>query len=140
MARPAGAARHATPGAAADQAVAAAIRARLAELIEDDDPDDVAFVARLARSFVQRAPGLLAAFTDALSAGDVEATAERAHALKGAASNVGADRVAQLCAEAEALARSGRLANVRGRSQRIAVELSTATRELSAAVTDLPRG
>jgi HPt (histidine-containing phosphotransfer) domain-containing protein len=77
------------------------IRARIADLIEDDNPDDVAFVEQLVASFLDRAPDMLARLDAAITMGDVSETVESAHALRGTAANIGAVGVAELCAEAE---------------------------------------
>ncbi|GAA0799607.1 Hpt domain-containing protein [Spirilliplanes yamanashiensis] len=90
----------------------ASIRERIVDLVED--PADVAFVARMLRSFADRAPGLAEALTAAVEAGDAEAVAARAHALKGAAGNAGATGLAAACAELERRAGAGDLAGVRG--------------------------
>lgn len=115
----------------------AAIRARLADLIEDDDPEDRAFVARMVRSFADRAPGLLAELDAALAAGDAERAAHGVHALKGAASNVGADAVARLCAELEQRAREGDLDPLRGRRDDVAAAVTAAGHDLTAVLATL---
>jgi HPt (histidine-containing phosphotransfer) domain-containing protein len=117
----------------------AAIRARLADLVADDDPDDLAFVARLLRSFGARAPGLLGDLVAAADAGDAAGTAERAHALKGAAANVGAVTVAGLCAGVEHRARAGSLDGVRAGAERIGEALADTEPELAAALAEILR-
>ena len=54
--------------------------------------------------FLEDAPVYLAELEQAVHAGDAEAARARAHALKGAASNLGANPLAQLAQQAEALA------------------------------------
>jgi HPt (histidine-containing phosphotransfer) domain-containing protein len=115
----------------------AAIRARLADLIEDDDPDDRAFVAAMVRSFVDRAPGLLAELDAALAAGDADLAAHWVHALKGAASNVGADAVARLCADLERRARAAGLGPLRGGRDDVGAALTAAERDLTAVLATL---
>ncbi len=112
----------------------AAIRARIADLVTDDDPDDLAFVVRLLRSFPERAPGLLDDLVAAVEAGDAAAAAERAHALKGAAANVGVVTVAGLCGGVEHRARAGSLDGARGDLQRLREALAGAEPELAAAL------
>jgi HPt (histidine-containing phosphotransfer) domain-containing protein len=116
-----------------------AIRARLADLVTDDDPDDLAFVVRLLRSFPARAPGLLDDLVAAVGAGDAAAAAERAHALKGAAANVGAVTVAGLCAGVEHRARAGSLDGVRADIQQIRETLAGTEPELAAALAECLR-
>jgi HPt (histidine-containing phosphotransfer) domain-containing protein len=81
----------------------AAIARRIADLVDDDDPEDIAFVRRLITSFLDRAPGMLVDLESAATAGDADLTARRAHALKGAAANLGADTLAGRCALIEHL-------------------------------------
>jgi histidine phosphotransfer protein HptB len=111
---------------------AATIRARVADLIEDDNPEDIDFVLRLIRSFIDRAPAMLDAIAAALAAGDAPATAELAHALKGLAANIGADQMARLSAEVEDHAANARLGDARSHVARIGDELLEANRQLSA--------
>lgn len=112
------------------QQVPSAIRARLADLVEDDNPDDIRFARRLIDSFVERWPGMLAELTAAVDAGDAPAAARRAHALKGAAANLGVDDVAGRCAEVEARAEGGCLDAVGDDLAGIRAELPRAGRHL----------
>ncbi|GAA3446594.1 Hpt domain-containing protein [Planomonospora venezuelensis] len=84
------------------------IRARIADLIEDDTPEEVAFTERLIVSFLDRAPVLLADLTAAIGTADLDAAVHWAHTLKGASANLGVDTLASLCAEAERLAEEAR--------------------------------
>jgi HPt (histidine-containing phosphotransfer) domain-containing protein len=118
--------------------VLTAIRARLAEIISDDDPDDVEFARHLLCSFIDRAPALLDALSVALAAMDAPTVVDRAHALKGAAANVGADSVARLCAEVEIQARGACLDLAQAYPTVIGAELAEATRHLSTVVDSLP--
>lgn len=118
--------------------LATAIRTRLADLVEDDNPRDVAFVRRLIVSFVDRSPGLLTELTTAVTAGDAGTAAHWAHALKGAAANLGADNVAGLCAEVEHRAEAAELDVVLDHPGRLAAELVRAHRQLVRALDSLP--
>ena len=67
--------------------------------------------AKLLRKFADRQSGAVEEIRTALDAGD-SATAERAaHSLKGSASALGANRLAECAAEVEAAIRSGQDAN-----------------------------
>ena len=63
---------------------------------------------QLASMFLGKAPDWLAELTTAWQQGSLETAAQAAHTLKGAATNVGADALAKLCADLEAEARAGR--------------------------------
>jgi HPt (histidine-containing phosphotransfer) domain-containing protein len=118
----------------------ATIRARLAELIEDDHPDDRAFVVRLVTSFLQRAPIMLDQLAAAIDAGDAPATAGHAHALKGAAANLGADGFAALCAEVQHTAEESGGAGLREHPARLAAALAAASTDLRTVIAELPGG
>ncbi|HYN92486.1 MAG TPA: Hpt domain-containing protein [Pilimelia sp.] len=122
-----------------DGGTAAAIHARVADLIEDDDPDDVAFVERLISSFLARAPGMLASLDDALAAGDAALAAHWAHAIKGAAANIGADAVAEIGADAERLADAGELPDARDHPVRLRAALAATAPELTGVMAGLRR-
>ncbi|MCI2238649.1 response regulator [Paenibacillus sp. TRM 82003] len=84
-----------------------AVRARIADLGGADTDADRALFAQLLTSFVERAPAAVADLEDALAAGDARELETRAHSLKGSAANLGAEVLAQLCADLEARARAG---------------------------------
>jgi HPt (histidine-containing phosphotransfer) domain-containing protein len=113
------------------------IRARLADLIDDGGPADVALVERLALSFMERQAGLLARLADAVAGADAEAVARHAHALKGSAGNVGATAVATLCAEAEHLAGAHSWDELIRYPDRLRTALTEATEELARAAAEL---
>jgi HPt (histidine-containing phosphotransfer) domain-containing protein len=116
---------------------ATAIRARLADLVDDGGPAAIAFVERLVASFLERQAGLLARLAEAISQADAGAVARHAHALKGAAGNVGAAEVASLCAEAEDLATAGQPDRLGGYPDRLRAALAEAAEELPLAVAGL---
>jgi len=55
------------------------------------------FVGELAEQFIADTSGVLLALTDAVAANDAAAFRERAHALRSAAANIGAQRIYELC-------------------------------------------
>ena len=113
------------------------IRARLADLIDGGGPADVAFVERLAVSFMERQVGLLGRLVEAVAEVDADAAARHAHALKGAAGTLGATAVANLCAEAEQLAGDHSWDALVRCPDRLRAALTEATEELARAVEEL---
>lgn len=87
-----------------------AVRVRLAELGGDGTPEDALLLAQLLRSFLERAPALLAEVERAVARDDHDSLEEHAHSLKGAALNLGGATLGHACAELEAAGRSGHLA------------------------------
>jgi two-component system sensor histidine kinase/response regulator len=74
---------------------------RLAALRELGSFDDVDLLAAVVELFRSQAPGSLADIRDAVRVGSSRDLQQAAHALRGAADNVGATRVAGLCLELE---------------------------------------
>jgi HPt (histidine-containing phosphotransfer) domain-containing protein len=66
-------------------------------------------VNRLVASFLARVPGYLSSLGDAVTAANAAAIDEHAHSLKGAAANIGAIGVTEICQRLEDLGRSGNL-------------------------------
>ncbi|WP_083448947.1 hybrid sensor histidine kinase/response regulator [Actinoplanes rectilineatus] len=105
------------PDAAAPDAVLPAtssredgVRARLDDIGgPDPEPEERELLARLLNSFAAKTPPALDRLADSLTAGDTDAVRERAHALKGSASNVGFTALSELLADLEDLANAGRL-------------------------------
>ncbi len=81
-----------------------AVRAELAAMSLNGRPD---FVARVEALYAANAPARLQDLRTALSAGDLEACAQAAHALKSMSLSLGASAVARAAASAEMAARSG---------------------------------
>ncbi len=81
---------------------------RLDEIRECDPKGDV-LVRKVVGTFVREGRTRIAAIEDAAGCLDATALAAAAHALKGAALNVGAAALGQLCAELEASGREGRM-------------------------------
>ncbi|MGK5681999.1 Hpt domain-containing protein [Actinoplanes sp. URMC 104] len=84
------------------------IRKRLADIAGDEPgPAEQALLGRLLRSYLDKAPGGIDRLAELLRGGDPAALREHAHALKGSASNIGADGLAAVFAEIEHAARDG---------------------------------
>ncbi|MGV8929966.1 MAG: EAL domain-containing protein [Brevundimonas sp.] len=81
-----------------------AIRAELDTLARNGRPD---FVAKVERLYAANAPLRLQELKDALSAGDLDACARAAHALKSMSLSLGAAAVAKAASHIENTARSG---------------------------------
>jgi signal transduction histidine kinase/DNA-binding response OmpR family regulator len=114
----------------APEQVAAGMRARLAEIAgpgADADPAVAQVLAGVLASFAARAPELLANLTAAADAWDAAGARAHAHALKGAAGNVGADDLAAAAAEVEQLAHEGELDEVAVRLGGLGERVRTAT-------------
>ena len=80
---------------------------RLEEMAGIDD--DGGLVEQIISMFVHSVPGRLAALHAARTAGDGHALTHAAHALKGSASNIGANQLAEICGVIEQHAGSGPL-------------------------------
>ncbi|MBL7258315.1 Hpt domain-containing protein [Paractinoplanes lichenicola] len=84
------------------------VRERLADIAGDDPgPGERALLGRLIRSFLDKNPGGVDRLAELLRGGDPAALREQAHALKGSATNIGADSLARVFAEIEHSAREG---------------------------------
>ena len=111
---------------------------RITDLLDGNTPDDMAFVQRLVTSFLDRAPVMVAALRTAISDGDATAAAHHAHALKGAAANLGANRVAAFCADAQHRAERGELDTLGEHPARIVAALEITAPRLREYVTSTP--
>jgi CheY-like chemotaxis protein/HPt (histidine-containing phosphotransfer) domain-containing protein len=85
------------------------IARRLAELAGDGTAPEIALVKRLVGSFLNRAPRHVADLDEAYQGGDLRVVEDVAHSLKGAAGNIGAVAVQEVCGRIEDEARAGRL-------------------------------
>ena len=107
----------APPGAGADAGAGAQvsepevdpITRRLEELRGADTDPERALVDRLVTSFSARVPDYLGTVADAVTAADAAALEDRAHSLKGAATNIGAVHLAGICQRLEDLGHTGSL-------------------------------
>ena len=82
----------------------------VAALIALAPADEPGFLGDVLELFFEEAADLRARLADALATGDETAARSAAHTLKGAAGNVGATRVASLCAEIGQALAAGRTA------------------------------
>ena len=82
---------------------------RLAELAGDRSEPELALVERLVTSFKSRAPRHVTALDEAFQAGDLGVLEDEAHSLRGAAGNIGATAVSEVCERIENEARAGRM-------------------------------
>ena len=100
----------ATEAAAAPAGEPALNLDRIAELrsLQQDGAPDI--LATLVHPFLDEAPAQCAALGAALACSDADALREAAHAMKGSSANLGAPRLATLCAELEDAGRSHDLA------------------------------
>jgi HPt (histidine-containing phosphotransfer) domain-containing protein len=108
---------------------------RITDLLDGNTPEDVAFVQRLITSFLDRAPVMVAALRTAIDDGDATAAAHHAHALKGAAANLGANAVAAVCADAQHRAERAELDTLGEHPARIVAALGDTEPHLRAYVT-----
>ncbi|WP_298462203.1 response regulator [uncultured Cellulomonas sp.] len=118
-----------------------AVRVRLADLGHPDFPDDDALLATLLRSFLRRAPQHLTDLRAAAATGDRDTLERVAHSLKGAALNLGVDRLAALCETVEGHGRRGTTAGLPAVLDAAAAELAVVSPIVSAlaAELDVPR-
>ena len=100
--------------------------------LRDSVGGDAAFLAELIGDFLDDAPAQLQALGEAARSGDAETARRAAHTLKGNSRTFGADELASLCQQAEAEAKAGELAAVRGRLDAIADEWGRVRAELLA--------
>jgi HPt (histidine-containing phosphotransfer) domain-containing protein len=114
-------------------ATAAAIDAgRLAELRTLDPPDGPTTLSVLATIFLGDTPPRLTSLRRAVLESNTDTMEHVAHYLKGAAANIGATRMAELCAELEKLARSEGLTSAPQLLTRLDAEFAYAREALEA--------
>jgi HPt (histidine-containing phosphotransfer) domain-containing protein len=77
--------------------------------IREFDQQDGALLRKVVGSFIREAKSRIAAIERAVASDDAPALASGAHALKGAALNVGAAALADVCANLESWGREGRM-------------------------------
>jgi signal transduction histidine kinase/CheY-like chemotaxis protein/HPt (histidine-containing phosphotransfer) domain-containing protein len=106
-AAPAAPAPSAAPAAPAAASAAPLLDASRLEEFREFDDDDLSTTREVIALFVADAPGRLQALSDALAQQDAAALSRAAHALKGAASNIGAVAMQQACSALEADSREG---------------------------------
>jgi len=89
-----------------------------------------ALVDKVIRAYLDDAPMRLVQMQAAANAGDTNGLRKAAHGMKSSSANVGADRLAGLCKELEAIGRSGTTDGARHLLERAAEELSRAVAAL----------
>jgi two-component system sensor histidine kinase/response regulator len=107
---------------------------RLATLRDLGPEDGLGLLPATTEAFRKDVPARLAALREAVTDGGGPALAQAAHALKGAAANIGATAVASLCGELEAMGRSGRLDGAAQLVDRLEPELVRVDFELNLAL------
>ncbi|MGY4543761.1 two-component system sensor histidine kinase/response regulator [Arthrobacter sp. UYNi723] len=107
---------------------------RLAMLRGLGPEDGLGLLPATTEAFRKDVPARLAALREAVHNGGGPALAQAAHALKGAAANIGATAVASLCGELEDLGRSGKLDGGRQLVSRLEAELVRVDFELDLAL------
>ncbi|GAA3868244.1 hypothetical protein GCM10022243_37400 [Saccharothrix violaceirubra] len=116
----------------------AAVRARLAELGgPESPPEERALLGALLTSFVNRSATAVQRLDDALRTGDEAGAAEAAHSLKGAASNLGADRMATLLSGLEDRIRAHDLPDPEPSLDPVRRELDAVTATMTAIAAEL---
>jgi len=119
-----------TPAARAPQETGAIDWRRIDSLKPFDA--DGSMVAGAVAAFLADAPGRVKAIRTAHAAGDAAGVAQAAHALKGAAANIGAARLQELSQAIEGSARDGKLAAARKAVAALARSLTEARAALTA--------
>ncbi|MCP8999092.1 response regulator [Pseudarthrobacter sp. RMG13] len=107
---------------------------RLAMLRGLGPEDGLGLLPATTEAFRNDVPARLAALREAVTDGGGPDLAQTAHALKGAAANIGATAVASLCGELEAMGRSGRLDGGPQLVSRLEAELVRVDFELNVAL------
>jgi len=106
---------------------------RLGVLRSLGSADGQALLPHVVDAFLAAAPAEVGALRAAVDSGDSRRVQEVAHRLRGAASNVGANRVAAICADLEAIAKGGSPADA-AQLDRLEQELDRAARALGQAL------
>ena len=105
------------------------VLAGLCELQEEGEPD---ILNELIELFLHEAPPQLAALGEAIESGDATTVEQVAHTLKGSSGNMGAVRMAALCAELEKVGGSRQLTRAPQLLERLEVEFDRARQGLNA--------
>ena len=91
---------------------------------------DEALMAEVVQLFLEDCPAHVAAIEQAAAAGDVPRVRSAAHALKGSAGNLSADRLADAAAALEQLANDGRVDALTDAAARVSARASAAMEAL----------
>ncbi|WP_250002725.1 Hpt domain-containing protein [Actinoplanes sp. M2I2] len=117
------------------------VRSRLADIAgPEPGPGEQALIGRLIRSYLEKTPGGVDRLGELLRGGDTATLREQAHALKGSASNIGADSLAAVFAEVERAARVGDVPDPDLTLGRIAAEQALVVPILERFAGDAPAG
>lgn len=98
--------------------------------------DDEEFLLELLQTYLADSAAQRAALEQAIAAEDLQELAERAHCIKGGASNLGAESLASLCAELERAAKIGEARSdlnqaVQSEMERVSAKMQEVAGELS---------
>ncbi len=114
-------------------------RTLLAELVEMDPVEGVRLVRELVHIFFAEAPGRVDLMRCGLSQSDPQQVSRGAHAMKGAASGLGAVGMAEACARVERQARAGALTGLERDLDLIESALPSLSHQLETYVNQLAR-
>lgn len=129
-----GATLSAAPGFVSDARPPSVDPVRL-EILRSLGPEDgMGLLPAAAEAFRRDVPARLATLQEAVASGSGPALTQAAHALRGAAANIGANAVALLCGELEDMGRSGKHDGGAQLVSRLEAELVLADAELAAAL------
>ncbi len=123
------------PGAAVTDGVVDPVRL---QLLRRMGPAGGSIFVRMVDAFLSDAVSGLAALGEAVLVEDGEAVRQEAHRIRGAAANLGAMSMAELCEELESIGTSGDLSDARGLLRRAEAELDVVSGVLRAACSGTP--
>lgn len=114
-------------------------RSLLAELVEMDPVEGLELVRDLVAIFFREAPARLDLMRCGVSLGDRDRVVRGAHAMKGAASGLGAIGMAEACGRIECRARSGSLTGLSAEVDQVEAELPGLAWQLDGYLNQLAR-
>jgi HPt (histidine-containing phosphotransfer) domain-containing protein len=114
-------------GPAEEPVLDAEVIAGLRELSDEDGPD---ILVELVEMYLGDTPPRLVALREAVGQSDAEAVKQIAHSVKGSSGNLGAQRMARLCAELETAGTNRDLARATRLLRRIEAEFGRASEAL----------
>ncbi len=95
-----------------------------------DVEGEPSFLAELLKAFKEEAPGLVEGIRTAAQTNDAHKLRQSAHSLKGGSGNLGAVRLADLCAELEKMGRNGALEGAAPLAAQVELEYQRALQAL----------
>jgi len=113
-------------------------KSRLATLRDLGPSDGLGLLPAAAEAFRNDVPARIASLHQAINDNDGPALAQAAHALRGAAANIGATTVAALCGELEAIGSAGNHGHAGQLISRLEAELAHVNIELDRALDGAP--